>query len=84
MKTKNTRRILLICLAVVLGLSILGVGVVFGIDAYVVNTTTDHLLTPEEASQLEDVDCILESRLTASAHSLPLCIQQQIARIPQR
>ena len=59
MKTKNTRRILLICLAVLLGLSILGVSIVFGIDAYVVRSTSDRLLTPEEASQLEDIDCIL-------------------------
>lgn len=59
MKIKNSRRILLICLAVLLGLSIMGTGVVIGIDSYVVRNTSDRLLTPEEASQLEDVNCIL-------------------------
>ncbi len=59
MKTKKIRRILLICLIAVLALGILGTGVVFGIDAYVVHSTSDHLLSPEEAVQLEDVDCIL-------------------------
>ena len=59
MKTKSIRRILLICLIAVLALGILGAGVVFGIDAYVVHTTADHLLSLEEAAQLEDVDCIL-------------------------
>lgn len=59
MKIKNSRRILLICLAVLLGLSILGAGVVIGIDSYVVRSTSDRLLTPEEASKLENVDCIL-------------------------
>ena len=59
MKMKNARRILLICLAVLLGLSILGAGVVFSIDAYVVRSTSGRLLTPEEASQLENIDCIL-------------------------
>lgn len=59
MKTKSIRRILLICLIAVLALGILGAGVVFGIDAYVVHTTAGHLLSLEEAAQLEDVDCIL-------------------------
>lgn len=59
MKTKKLRRILLICLIAVLVLGILGAGVVFGIDAYVVHSTSAQMLTPEEAALLEDVDCIL-------------------------
>ena len=59
MKTKKTRRILLICLAVVLGLGILGAATVFGINAYVVNSTSDWILSPEEAAKLENIDCIL-------------------------
>lgn len=59
MKTKKIRRILLICLIAVLALGILGAGVVLGIDAYVVHSTSSQLLTPEEAALIENVDCIL-------------------------
>lgn len=59
MKTKKSRRILLICLIVVLALGILGAGTVFGINAYVVHSTSERILSPEDAAQLEDVDCIL-------------------------
>ena len=59
MKTKKLYRTLLICLVVLLGLGILGAGVVFGINGYVVNSTRDQLLSPEAAALLEDVDCIL-------------------------
>lgn len=59
MKTKPKRKILkkLLLLLVVLGL--LGAGTVFGIDAWVVHSTASRVLTPEEAAQLQDVDCIL-------------------------
>ena len=59
MKTKKLCRTLLICLVILLGLGILGAGVVFGINGYVVNSTRDQLLSPEAAALLEDVDCIL-------------------------
>ena len=59
MKTQKSRKILLICLIVVLALGILGAGTVFGIDAYVVHSTSERILSPEDAAQLEDVDCIL-------------------------
>ena len=59
MKTTKIRRILLICLIVVLSLGIVCAGVVFGIDAYVVHSTSDQILSPEDAAKLEDVDCIL-------------------------
>lgn len=59
MKTTKIRRILLICLIVVLSLGIVCAGVVFGIDAYVVHSTSDQILSPEDAALLEDVDCIL-------------------------
>lgn len=59
MKNQKTRRILLICLVVVLGLGILGASAVLGINAYVVNSTAPQLLSPEEAANLTDVDCIL-------------------------
>ena len=59
MKQQKTRRILLICLAVLGLLGLLGAGIVFGIDAYVVESVSDRILTPEEATALSDVDCIL-------------------------
>ena len=59
MKTTKIRRILLICLIVVLSLGIVCAGVVFGIDAYVVHSTSDQILSPEDAALMEDVDCIL-------------------------
>ena len=59
MKTTKTRRILLICLITILSLGIVCAGVVFGIDAYVVHSTSDQILSPENAALLDDVDCIL-------------------------
>jgi len=59
MKKKKVRSIMLICLASVLTLGVLGASVVFGIDAHVVNSTRNQVLTPERAAQLEDVDCII-------------------------
>ena len=59
MKTTKTRRILLICLITILSLGIVCAGVVFGIDAYVVHSTSDQMLSPKDAALLEDVDCIL-------------------------
>ena len=59
MKSTKVRRIFLICLIVVLALGIVGAGIVFGIDAYVVHSTSDQILSPEDAALLENVDCIL-------------------------
>ncbi|MBE6958114.1 MAG: SanA protein [Ruminococcaceae bacterium] len=59
MKTKKTRRILLICAAVLAGLGIFAAAIVFGINAYVVNSTSPQILSPGEAAQLKGVDCIL-------------------------
>lgn len=59
MKTRKLRRLLLICLIAALGLCLLGAGIVFGIDAYVLHSTSAQMLTTQEAALLEDVDCIL-------------------------
>ena len=59
MKTTKTRRILLICLIVALSLGVFCAGVVFGINAYVVQSTSGQILSPADAALLEDVDCIL-------------------------
>ena len=59
MKTTKTRRILLICLIVALSLGVFCAGVVFGINGYVVQSTSGQILSPADAALLEDVDCIL-------------------------
>ena len=59
MKTRKLRRLLLICLIAALGLCLLGAGIVVGIDAYVLHSTSAQMLTTQEAALLEDVDCIL-------------------------
>ena len=46
-----------LCILSCLGL--LGICVVFGINAVVKATTRSNILTPEQAAQLTDVDCIL-------------------------
>ena len=71
MKTKKLYRTLLICLAAVLALGILGACVVFGIDAHVVHSTRDRLLSPEDAALLEDVDCILVLGCKVNANGVP-------------
>lgn len=71
MKTKKVRRILLICLIVAFGLCLVGAGIVFGIDAYVVHSTSDQLLTPEEAATIEDVDCILVLGCKVKSNGVP-------------
>ena len=53
------RKIILIILAVCLGLAILGAVAVFSIDAYVKHVGKADILSPDEASALEDVDCII-------------------------
>lgn len=59
MKQQKTRRILLICIAALGLVGVLGAGIVFGIDAYVVNSVSARILSPEDAAQLSDIDCIL-------------------------
>ena len=62
---------MLICLAVLLGLGILGTCTVFGINGYVVSSTRDQLLSPEDAALLEDVDCILVLGCKVKSNGVP-------------
>ena len=71
MQTKKVRRILLISLIAVLALGIVGAAVVFGVDAYVVHSTRDQLLTPEDAALLEDVDCIIVLGCKVKSNGVP-------------
>lgn len=43
----------------IVGAIVLGAGAVFGINAYVKDAATKRILTPQEAAELSDVDCIL-------------------------
>ena len=56
---KNKKKIVLRVFCVLVCLGILGVGALFGINAFVKGTARDQILTPEEAANLADVDCIL-------------------------
>ena len=59
-KTKiNWKKLLLRTLCVVLCLCVGGLALVFGINAYVVYSTDQYVLSTQEAAALEDVDCIL-------------------------
>lgn len=58
MKTKN-KKLWLWITAGILGFSILGAAVIFGINIYVTQTAGNYILPPEQAAQLQDVDCIL-------------------------
>lgn len=56
---RKVLRVLRIVVCVVLCLGILGACGIFGINAIVKGTVKEQILTPEEATGLEDVDCIL-------------------------
>ena len=56
---KNKKKIVLRVFCVLVCLGILGIGAVFGINAFVKGTARDQILTPDEAAKLTDVDCIL-------------------------
>ena len=60
MRNRNKRiRILFCCLAVMLGLGLLGVLTIFGINGWVKHSVKAYILTQEQAAQLQDMDCIL-------------------------
>lgn len=54
-----TKKTVIIFLASVLSLCILAFSFVIGVDAYIVHSTSDRILTLDDASQLQDIDCIL-------------------------
>ena len=58
-KRKKLKRVLLTCFAVMVCLGILGVALVFGINAWVKGSVKEYILTEEQAAELADVDCIL-------------------------
>lgn len=55
----NKKRIFKISLIIILSLAVLGVITVFALNAYVKNVSKDRIITPDEAEELEGVDCII-------------------------
>ena len=56
---KGIMKLIKAVVGIVLVLAVLMAGGVFGINAYVKDVASAHILTPEEAAQIGDVDCIL-------------------------
>ena len=56
---KNMKKRIIKVFCVLLCLGILGVTALFGINAIVKGSVKDQILSPEQAAQLADVDCIL-------------------------
>ena len=56
MKKKKRMKVFVI---VVLCLMTVGLGAIFGVNAYVKSSAAERIITPEEAAKLTDVDCIL-------------------------
>ena len=56
---KINKKILLICLCVVLGIGVLGASLVVGINLWVTGAVQERILTEEEAEALQNVDCIV-------------------------
>ena len=59
MKKDKVKRILLSCLVAAVALGILGIGLLLGINSWVVSSVKDYILTEEQAAELADMDCIL-------------------------
>lgn len=58
-KKLNHKNKIKIAIAIVLAMPLLGIVLVFGINAYVKNSSAKRIITPEESAALGDVDCIL-------------------------
>ena len=56
---KKKRKVLVTALIILLVLAVIGIGGVFGINAYVKSVGKKLIVTPEGASKLKGVDCIL-------------------------
>lgn len=59
LNTIKKKRTLIILLLVLLGLSVLGGGMILGINLWVTGSVKENVLSEAQAKELEDVDCIL-------------------------
>lgn len=59
MKHTKTRKRILQCFGIILGLGILGACLVLGINLWVTGSVSNRILTEQEAATLQDVDCIV-------------------------
>ncbi len=57
--SKKGWKIVLKCALIFLLLCVLGCAAILGINAWVISSTRDQILTPEQAGDLSDVDCIV-------------------------
>ena len=56
---KNKKRLLIILLIIFVSFTVVVASTVLGLNAYVKSVGGDNIITPEEAVNLEDVDCII-------------------------
>lgn len=56
---KSKKRLLIIILIICISISVIGASILLGLNAYVKGVAKADIITPEEAVNLEDVDCII-------------------------
>ncbi len=71
MKSKTHKQKIFLIIKVVFILIMFGVISVFGINAYVKMTSSNRIISAEQASKLEDVDCILVLGCKVKASGVP-------------
>ena len=72
MKKRNKlKRALISCLVIMVSLGILGVALLFGINAWVKGSVKAYILTEEQAAELADMECILVLGCKVGANGTP-------------
>lgn len=72
MKKRNKlKRALISCLVIMVSLGILGVALLFGINAWVKGSVKEYILTEEQAAELADMECILVLGCKVGANGIP-------------
>ena len=56
---KSKKRLLIIILIICISISVIGASILLGLNAYVKGVAKADIITPEEAVNLENVDCII-------------------------
>lgn len=59
MKLGKRKKIIAIVLCVIVGIGLLGVGIVFGVNAYVKGSVDDKIMSVDETADLHGLDCII-------------------------